>query len=100
MMADEGEIKDVMAEERSRGAGRKKIDSDARRKREQTKKDLARVPASGDEVEFMRILRGIGVKDGTPEFANALKSFRAARGGRETQLYEFRLFSCPHPREA
>jgi len=55
---------------------------DERRKREQVKRDLAEVLASGDEIAFMKILRATGLKDGTPQFENAVKAFRAQRGGR------------------
>jgi hypothetical protein len=81
MPADD-EIKDVMAEERSRGVTRKKIDVAERRKRDQVKRNLADVLASGDEIALMKILRATGLKDGTPQFENAVKAFRAHRGGR------------------
>jgi hypothetical protein len=81
MPADD-EIKDVMAEERSRGITRKKVDAAERRKRQETKRNLADVLASGDEIAFMKILRATGLKDGTPEFEDAVKAFRAQRGGR------------------
>jgi hypothetical protein len=81
-MADEDDIREVMAEEHSRGVTRKKIDVAERRKREQVKRNLADVLASGDEIAFMKILRATGLKDGTPKFENALKAFRAQRAGR------------------
>jgi hypothetical protein len=81
MIADD-DLRDVMAEERSRGVKRKKIDAEQRRKRDQVKRDLADVLASGDEIAFMKILRATGLKDGTPQFENAVKAFRAQRGGR------------------
>ena len=81
MPADD-DVKDVMAEERSCGVTRKKIDVAERRKREQVKRNLADVLASGDEIAFMKILRATGLKDGTPQFENAVKAFRAQRGVR------------------
>jgi len=81
MPADD-EIKDVMTEERSRGKTRKKIDVAERRKRDQVKRNLADVLASGDEIAFMKILRATGLKDGTLQFENAVKAFRAQRAGR------------------
>ena len=81
-MAKDDEIKDLMAEERSRGSRRKKLDPDERRKRKQTEKHLATVLASGDEIEFMKILRETGLKDESPEFQHAMKVFCALRAGR------------------
>ena len=81
-MAEDQEIREVIAEETSRGSSRKKVDAAAREKRRKTKLDLAKVLASGDERAFLEIMRALGVKDGSPEFARALKAFREQRGGR------------------
>jgi hypothetical protein len=81
-MAADDDIRDVMAEERSRGITRKKIDVDQRRKSSQTKRELAKVLKLGDEIAFMKILRENDLKDGTPDFEKALKAFRAALGRR------------------
>jgi hypothetical protein len=40
------------------------------------------VLASGDERAFMKIMREIGLKDDSPEFAKALKTFRDHVGHR------------------
>jgi hypothetical protein len=70
------EIQSLMAEEKSRGVRRKRVDTEERRKTQKTKADLARVLASADEREFMKLLREIGLKDESPEFLKALKAFR------------------------
>jgi hypothetical protein len=80
-VADENEIRNVIAEEQSRGSRRRKLDAEERRKRAQTRRDLAAVLASGDEAALMKILRASGLKDGTPEFEKAVQAFRALRGG-------------------
>lgn len=81
-MEEDQKIREVIAEETSRGASRKKLDTAAREKQRKTKADLAKVLASGDERAFLEIMRALGVKDGSPEFARALKAFREQRGGR------------------
>jgi hypothetical protein len=81
MIADD-DLRDVMAEDQSRGISRKKIDAEQRRKSSATKRELARVLKLGDEIAFMKILRENDLKDGTPGFEKALKAFRAALGRR------------------
>jgi hypothetical protein len=70
------EIEAIMAEEKSRGAKRKRVDTGARKKAHETKAALARALASGDERKFMTILREVGLKDDSPEFVTALRLFR------------------------
>jgi hypothetical protein len=81
-MPDDEDIRRVMEEEKRRGVRRKRLDTEQRRKVEKTKLDLARVLASGDEREFMKIMREIGLKDDAPEFLKALKVFREQAGRR------------------
>jgi hypothetical protein len=45
-------------------------------------KDLRRIFKSGDEREFMQILRKFGIKDEDPRFAEILRMFRAERSGK------------------
>jgi hypothetical protein len=73
---DDDAIQSVMAEERSRGTRRRRVDTDERRKIQKTKANLAKVLASGDERAFMKIMREIGLKDDSPEFLKALGTFR------------------------
>jgi hypothetical protein len=81
-MPDDEDIRRVMEEEKRRGVRRKRLDTEQRRKVEKTKLDMARVLASGDEREFMKIMREIGLKDDAPEFLKALKVFREQAGRR------------------
>ena len=81
-MENDQKIREVIAEETSRGASRKKIDTAEREKQRKTRKDLAKVLASGDERAFLEIMRELGLEDGSPEFARALKAFREQRGRR------------------
>lgn len=81
-MADEDEIQSIMREEKSRGVRRKRVDTEERKKIQKTKTSLARVLDSGDEREFMKLMREIGLKDDSPEFLKALKAFRDHVGRR------------------
>ena len=81
-MPEDEDIRLVIEEEKRRGVRRKPLDTEQRRKAEKTKLDLARVLASGDERAFMKIMREIGLKDDSPEFAKALKTFRDHVGRR------------------
>ena len=44
-------------------------------------RDLERIYKTGDEREFMSVLRKHGIKDEDPRFAEILKFFRALRAG-------------------
>ena len=79
---DDEDIRQVMEEEKRRGVRRKRLDTAQRRKVEKTKLDLAKVLASGDERALMKIMREIGLKDDSPEFAKALKAFHEQTGQR------------------
>lgn len=82
MSDKDDEIQSILAEEKSRGVRRKRVDTEERRKNQKTKADLAKVLASGDERAFMKILREIGLRDDSPEFLRALKAFRDLAGRR------------------
>jgi hypothetical protein len=81
-MPQDEEIRSIMQEEKSRGVRRKRVDTEERKKIQKTKTHLARVLAEGDERAFMKIMREIGLKDDSPEFLNALKTFREHFGRR------------------
>ncbi len=44
-------------------------------------RDLKRLRRSGDEREFMQVLRNHGIMDEDPRFAAILKLFRESRSG-------------------
>jgi hypothetical protein len=44
-------------------------------------RDLRRILETGDEREFMTVLRRRGINDENPRFAEMLKLFRELRGG-------------------
>jgi hypothetical protein len=81
-MAEEDEIQSIIQEEKSRGVRRKRVDTEERKKTQKTKANLARVLAGGEEREFMKLMREIGLKDDSPEFLKALKAFRDHVGRR------------------
>jgi len=47
-----------------------------------TLRDLRRLLKTGDEREFMQVLRKHGIKDENPRFAELLRLFRALRSGK------------------
>jgi hypothetical protein len=80
-MTEDDDIRSIMEEEKNRGIRRKRVDAAERRKIHQTRAELAKVLASGDERAFMKLMREIGLEDDSPEFSKALKTFRE-HGGR------------------
>ncbi len=77
-MAEENDIRDVRREEESRG--RRPVDTKARKQAAKLRADLRNVLRARDERAFLTILREAGLRDGTPEFAAALKLFRKETG--------------------
>lgn len=70
------EIEAIMAEEKSRGTRRKRLDTVERSKARETRAALAKALSLGDERILMKILREVGLKDDSPEFVKALQLFR------------------------
>jgi hypothetical protein len=60
-----------MREEKSRG--KRRVEVAEEKKKRQLKNDAMKAIASGDLHAFVRMLHEAGMKDGTPEYANALK---------------------------
>ncbi len=73
---EDKDLRDVMPEERSRG--KRRVDAAHQKKKRQLEEDAMRAIASGDLHAFVRMLHEAGMKDGTPEYANALKIFHAS----------------------
>lgn len=78
------EIREVMEGEKRRGRSRRPIDAEELRRLKALKMGLQRALARKDERELLSALRDAGVKDGSPEFAAALKLFRELAGGSST----------------
>lgn len=84
-MTDEPEddLRDVQAEEQSRGARRRKLDTEERRKAARLRQDVLKAYREGDEIALKIALLGAGWSEESPEFAEALRKFatrfRAAR---------------------
>jgi hypothetical protein len=75
-MTDEKEIRDAI--ERERHPGRKHTRSELR----SIENDLRKIYEFGDERELMQFLRGIGLKDESPRFAEVVSVFRSLRRGK------------------
>jgi hypothetical protein len=80
--SDDQDIQDVIAEEKSRGAKRSAVDTTARKKQLRLERDALRAIRSGDLHAYVRMLHEAGMKDGSPEYANALKVFHSFHGRR------------------
>jgi hypothetical protein len=78
----EQDLQDVMAEEKSRGTRRRAVDTAARKRQLQLEKDALRAIKSGDLHAYVRMLHEAGMKDDSPEYANALKIFHSFHGPR------------------
>ncbi|HEV8384618.1 MAG TPA: hypothetical protein VGQ11_07080 [Candidatus Acidoferrales bacterium] len=74
-MPEDDDIREVMKAEQSRG--RRPIDIDARRERDELRKILRELLKAGDEQGFMQAMRAYGWSDDSPEFQRALKIWRA-----------------------
>lgn len=88
MCSDQGEdrdLRDVIAEERSRGSKRKPIDSEERRRAKQLREDILQAYRTGDEMGFRIALLAAGWLESSPEFGAALKKFREAVRKRPTR---------------
>jgi len=75
-MPDEREIRD--AKERERHPERKHTKAELRK----MENDLRKIYEFGDEKELMQFLRGIGLKDESPRFAEVVNVFRSLRRGK------------------
>ena len=78
--SDEQDIQDVFAEERSRGARRRPLRAEQRRKYNEIRRGVLKALREKDERGFTALLRQVGIRDETPEFARALKRFRELCG--------------------
>jgi hypothetical protein len=76
------DIKDLLAEERSRGSRRKRIDSEERRKQATFRTRVLAAIRNRDEAGLISALREGEIPDGTPEFERILQVFRATVGQR------------------
>jgi hypothetical protein len=78
--SDDQDLRDVMAEEKSRGTRRRVLDTAEKRKKQRLKGDVLRALKIGDLHAYVRMLHEAGMKDGSPEYANALKVFHSFHG--------------------
>jgi hypothetical protein len=72
------DLKDVRAEELSRGSRRRKLDTNEKRRAARLRQDVLQAYRSGDETGFKIALLAGGWSEDSPEFAAALKKFRDA----------------------
>lgn len=72
------DLEDLVAEERSRGSRRRRLDTEERRRAARLRQDILRAYRGKDEVGFKIALLAAGWSEDSPEFAAALKKFRDA----------------------
>lgn len=78
MAAEQDDIRDVYGAEKRRG--RRFVDERQLKEDREIREALKTAIRHKDERAFLSALRRYGVKDGTDEFANALRAFRAIVG--------------------
>ncbi len=71
------DIEEVMKQERRRG--RRPIDFESGKERAQTLRDMRKLLESASEEEFVAVIRVAGLRDGSPEFLEALRIWRGYR---------------------
>lgn len=71
------DLEEVMRKETRRG--RRPIDLESRRKRNEKLKDLRQLLMIATEEEFIRAMRAVGLRDGSPQFLEALRIWRGFR---------------------
>ncbi len=74
MQDDSTDLDDVIKEEKSRG--RRPVDTDVQRERELLRKGFRKLIQTGDERQFLRAIRGLGLQDDSLEFETILKLWR------------------------
>lgn len=74
MDRDSDDVGDVIREERSRG--RRPVNTDVERERQLLRQGFLKLIQEGDERQFLRAIRGLGLQDESPEFEAILKLWR------------------------
>jgi hypothetical protein len=71
------DLEEVMQKETRRG--RRPIDLESRRNRDEKLKDLRKLLMIATEEEFIQAMRAVGLRDGSPQFLDALRIWRDYR---------------------
>lgn len=74
MQDDQNDLDDVMTEEKSRG--RRPVSRDVQRARQLLRQGFLKLIREGDERKFLSALRGLGLRDESPEFQLAVQMWR------------------------
>jgi hypothetical protein len=78
MPDEKNDLQDVQAEEQSRGARRRKLDTEERRRTARLRRDVLNAYREKDETGLKVALLAAGWREDSPEFAGVLKKFRDA----------------------
>jgi hypothetical protein len=74
---DKSDLEEVMRQEKRRG--RRPIDFEAGKRRAQTLSDMRKLLERANQEEFVAAIRAAGLRDGSPEFSEALRIWRDYR---------------------
>jgi hypothetical protein len=77
MDEEQKNLDEVMRQEKARG--RRPIDFEAGKRRAQTLRDMRKLLETAREEEFVAAIRAAGLRDGSPEFLEALRIWREYR---------------------
>ena len=78
-MEDESDIHDVMQEEMRRGMSRRPVDQKTGKERAELLQGFRDLLNEGDEREFLKALRALGINPGSPEYLAALRVWNEQR---------------------
>jgi len=78
-MPEDEDIRDAMMEDLRRGRTRRPVDTITVKKRKRVLQALRKALAERDERLFLEAIRAAGLKDGTPEFRDAVFVWRQFR---------------------
>jgi len=78
-MDDESDIHDVRHEEMRRGKSRRPVDLKTRKERAELLHGLRELLKEGDEREFLKALRALGIDSGSPAHFLALRVWHEQR---------------------
>jgi len=79
------DLRDVQAEERSRGTRRKKLDTEEKHRAARLRQDILQAYRNGDEMGFTVALLAAGWSENSRDFVEALQKFRDAVSRRPTR---------------
>ena len=75
-MSEENEIREVIAEERRRGANQKRLETTTAEQRARVRKSMLKAIREADEGSFIEAILDLGHAPGSPDYERMLKLWR------------------------